>query len=146
LSTPAPFAWEDWYAAVGGRPIREADVTEYLRRVYDEQEPRFTGDVAPTRRRFASPDEAAQHLKDKSLEFGADIVGICEIEASDVYQGRTCEHRYAIAVGQRMRWREFQVVPSLFTALREQLGLRLEPQSDSVDALVIDHVEPPTPN
>ena len=37
-------------------------------------------------------------------------------------------------------------LPSLFTALREQLGLRLEPQSDSVDALVIDHVEPPTPN
>jgi uncharacterized protein (TIGR03435 family) len=37
-------------------------------------------------------------------------------------------------------------LPSLFTALREQLGLRLEPLSDSVDALVIDHVEPPTPN
>ena len=37
-------------------------------------------------------------------------------------------------------------LPSLFTALREQLGLRLEPQTDSVDALVIDRVEPPTPN
>ena len=37
-------------------------------------------------------------------------------------------------------------LPSLFTALREQLGLRLEPASDAVDALVIDHVEPPTPN
>jgi len=37
-------------------------------------------------------------------------------------------------------------LPSLFTALREQLGLRLDVQSDSVDALVIDHVEPPTPN
>lgn len=42
----------------------------------------------------------------------ADIVGICEIEPSDVYRGRTVTERYAIAVGQRMRWREFQVVPS----------------------------------
>ncbi len=37
-------------------------------------------------------------------------------------------------------------LPSLFTALREQAGLRLEPRSDPVDALVIDYVEPPSPN
>ena len=117
MSPPAPFAWEDWYAAVGGRPMREADITEYLRRVHDEQEPRFTGSVASRQRTFAAPEDAAQHLKDKSIEFGADIVGICEIEASDIYQGRTCEHRYAIAVGQRMRWREFQVVPSRESAI-----------------------------
>jgi len=39
-------------------------------------------------------------------------VGICEIEPSDVYQGRTITKKYAIAVGQRMLWRAFQVVPS----------------------------------
>ena len=115
--TPSPFAWEDWYAAVGGRPERPADVTEYLRLIYEEQYPRFGGDVAPERRAFASSEAAAQHLKAKSLEFGADIAGICEIEASDVYQGRTCEHTHAIAVGQRMRWREFQVVPSRESAI-----------------------------
>jgi uncharacterized protein (TIGR03435 family) len=32
------------------------------------------------------------------------------------------------------------------TALVEQLGLRLEPARGSVGVLVIDHVEPPTPN
>ena len=36
--------------------------------------------------------------------------------------------------------------PSLFTAVQDQLGLRLEPSIDVVDALVIDRVEPPTPN
>ena len=33
-----------------------------------------------------------------------------------------------------------------FTALQEQLGLKLESTKDSVDVLVIDHVEAPTPD
>lgn len=37
-------------------------------------------------------------------------------------------------------------VSPLFTALREQLGLKLEPGKDSVDVIVIDHIDPPSPN
>ena len=102
---------------MGGRPSRPDDINEILRQIFEEQYPRFNGPVAPEQRVFSSPEEAAEHLKAKSVELGADIVGICEIVPSDVYQGRTCEHTHAIAVGQRMRWREFQVVPSPESAI-----------------------------
>jgi uncharacterized protein (TIGR03435 family) len=36
--------------------------------------------------------------------------------------------------------------PSLFTALEEQLGLRLEAHKELGDAVVIDHIEQPSPN
>jgi len=36
--------------------------------------------------------------------------------------------------------------PTLFTALEEQLGLKLEPAKGPVDSLVIDHVEKPSEN
>jgi len=37
-------------------------------------------------------------------------------------------------------------LPSLFTAMREQLGLQLEPDRTQVPVLVIDHVDHPSPN
>jgi uncharacterized protein (TIGR03435 family) len=35
---------------------------------------------------------------------------------------------------------------SLFTALQEQLGLRLESKKGPVSVIVIDHIEEPSPN
>ena len=36
--------------------------------------------------------------------------------------------------------------PSLFTALEEQLGLKLVPAKDPVKVLIVDHIERPSPN
>jgi bla regulator protein BlaR1 len=36
--------------------------------------------------------------------------------------------------------------PDIFTAVREQLGLRMVPTKGPVDVLVIDHIERPTEN
>jgi len=38
------------------------------------------------------------------------------------------------------------VGPSLFTALQEQMGLKLESEKGKVDVIVIDHIDPPSEN
>ena len=116
-ASPPPFSWDEWYDQVGGRSIRIEEVDEYLKQIRQDQYQRFDGEVAAERHEFTSPAEAAEHLKAKAVEFGADAVGICVIEPSDVYRGKTVTETYAVAVAQRMRWREFQVVPSSESAI-----------------------------
>lgn len=116
-ASPPAFKWDDWYAAVGGRSISIDEVNRLLKEIYEDQYQRFDGEVAAVQQPFSSPDEAARIIKEKAKEFGADIVGICEIGPEDIYRGKTVTEKFAIAVGQRMRWREFQVVPSRESAI-----------------------------
>ena len=77
-----------------------------------DQYPRFTGTVASRVTTFENAQSAAEAVKQKAFELGADEVGIAAIEPSDIYQGREVKESLAIVVGQRMLWREFQEVPS----------------------------------
>ena len=116
-TSPPNFKWEDWYAGIGGRTIDIPEADEYLRKIWEEQFPQFEGDCADEKHPFPTSLEAAAYIKEKALEFGADIVGICTIEPSDMYKGRGIDEKYAIALGMRMRYREFQVVPSKRSAV-----------------------------
>jgi uncharacterized protein (TIGR03435 family) len=41
---------------------------------------------------------------------------------------------------------EVQNLPSIFEAVRQQLGLRLDPQKGTIEYYVVDHIDRPTPN
>ena len=114
--SPPAFSWQAWYNGLGGRAINIPEVEAILHKIYHDQFPRFESPVSPEKRKFDSP-QAAAHLKEKAREYDADIVGICEIEPSDIYKGRSIDEHYAIAVGARMRYREFQTVPSEASAI-----------------------------
>ena len=111
---PPAFNWTEWYEAAGGRTISIPEVEAVLKQIYDEQWQRFDGEVADQKFEFESALQASEMIKAKALELGADMVGICEIEEEDIYDGRQTEvtEKYAIAIGQKMLWRAFQKIPS----------------------------------
>lgn len=117
VDAPPAFDWSRWYAGVGGRSISIPEVDALLREIYDEQWPRFAGEVAAARADVGDPEECARNIKARARELGADIVGVCEVEPIDVYRGREVEHRYAIVLGQRMRYAAFQTVPGRQSAI-----------------------------
>jgi epoxyqueuosine reductase QueG len=110
------FQWDAWYEKVGGRSIKIDAVDDYLQQIYQDQYQRLDGPVNPTIQPL-TPAEAAHLIKSKAIELGADMVGICEVEPSDIYKGRKVPERFAIAIGQKMLWRAFQTVPSYESAV-----------------------------
>ena len=116
-TSPPPFGWDDWYASVGGRSIHIAEVDAILHNIREYQYPKFKGEVNPIRTLFSTTEEAAALIKKKAFELGADEAGIAEIEATDIYKDRVVSEKYAIVVGQKMLWRNFQEVPSHDSAI-----------------------------
>jgi epoxyqueuosine reductase QueG len=118
-TSPPVFAWEDWYAGTGGRSITIPEVNDTLKAIFTEQLPRFEGEALPERKPLPSPDAAADLIKEKALEFGADVVGICELSPDEIYRDCRVEGAHAVAIGHRMRYRAFQTVPSRESAIEQ---------------------------
>lgn len=116
-TSPPAFGWDDWYQSVGGRTIHIAEVDAILSQIRDYQYPLFNGEVNLKQTVFDNDAAAASVVKKMGFELGADEMGIAEIEPSDIYRGRTVNEKYAIVVGQRMLWRNFQEVPSQDSAI-----------------------------
>lgn len=110
--SPPAFGWDEWYDSVGGRNISIAEADAILDQIRAHQYPRFKGTVNPERTAFASEVSAAEAVKQKAFDLGADEVGIAAIEPGDIYRGREVKEKYAVVVAQRMLWRKFQKVPS----------------------------------
>ncbi len=88
---------------------------------------------AVTMREFAI---ALQNAVDRPVVDRTGLAGVFDIEYAYLREGAAVSPDSPVAAD----------APDLFTALREQLGLRLESQTLPVDTLVIDAVEPPTTN
>lgn len=114
---PAPFAWDAWYGSVGGRTINIPEVDTIMREIVENQYPRFTSPLAESRLHFADAAEASRWVKERARLHGADIIGICAVEETDVYAEQSVSEPFAIVLGKKMVYESFVTVPSHAAAL-----------------------------
>ena len=101
------------------------------------------------------PADVQAHGSQHGLEFVATnanmrtITGILSsmVEAPVLDQtGITGAYSYTLQIGREWSAHDPDSWPSIFTAVQEQLGLKLEAAHESVPNLVIDHITKPTEN
>lgn len=108
---PGPFNWDLWYGSVGGRTISIPEADQWMDKI-NQQSARFEGVVSPKKLSFNSDELASGWVKNLALQYGADAVGICVVDESDVYSSRSVHERFAIVMAKKMRYEAFVTVPS----------------------------------
>jgi uncharacterized protein (TIGR03435 family) len=95
------------------------------------------------------------HGNASGLEFDVkalSIKGIAGLLTSQVttpvidQTGLTGYYNFTLQIGREWSANNPDAYPSVFTALQEQLGLKLDPTKAPVPNLVIDHIQPPSAN
>ncbi len=76
----------------------------------------YAGAVARDRILVEDPRVAAQKIKAKALELGADLVGISKIGEDALYEGESVPYEYAISLGTAMDRDEMLHVPQVRAA------------------------------
>ncbi|HEY6466535.1 MAG TPA: TIGR03435 family protein, partial [Candidatus Acidoferrales bacterium] len=79
-----------------------------------------------------------------SLRFGQPVVDQTGLKGTYQYTLRFSES--SLAAANQLPADSNPDAPSIFTALQDQLGLKLEPTKGPIDMITIDHIEEPTPN
>jgi uncharacterized protein (TIGR03435 family) len=95
------------------------------------------------------------HGSQHGLEFvgsNASMRAICGVLSSMVEApvvdktGLIATYNYTLQIGREWSTNDTESWPSIFTAVQEQLGLKLEGVHESVPNLVVDHITKPTEN
>jgi uncharacterized protein (TIGR03435 family) len=101
------------------------------------------------------PSDVKAHGSQHGLEFdgsNASMRAICGALSSMVQEpvvdktGLTGTYNYTLQFGREWSATDPDSWPSIFTAVQEQLGLKLESVHESVPNLVVDHITKPTEN
>jgi len=74
--------------------------------------PLLEGPPAAHRRHFASPEEAAAHVKEAARQAGADVVGITSVQPYHQVEGYDEPLPLAVVVGMAMSWEEIRQAPA----------------------------------
>ena len=103
----------------------------------------------------APPTNIQTHGSQHGLEFVAtnsNMRGICGVLSSMVEApvvdktGLTGIYNYTLQFGRDWSMNDAESWPSIFTAVQEQMGLKMESVKEDVPNLVIDHITKPTEN
>jgi uncharacterized protein (TIGR03435 family) len=101
------------------------------------------------------PSDVQAHGSQQGLEFvgsNSSMRAITSVLTSMVEEpvvdktGLTGTYNYTLQFGRDWSERNPDSWPSIFTAVEEQLGLKLEAEHESVPNLVVDHITKPTEN
>ena len=101
------------------------------------------------------PADVSAHGSQHGLEFDGTnasmraIIGALssQVEAPVLDKtGLTGVYNYTLQFGRDWSANDPDSYPSIFTAVQEQLGLKLEPVHDNVPNLIVDHISKPTEN
>jgi len=113
--------------------------------------PTADGEAPPPPR----PSDVQAHGSQHGLEFvGSNatmraVTGVLSsmVEAPVIDKtGLTGVYNYTLQIGREWSERDPESWPSIFSAVQEQLGLKLEAEHESAPNLVVDHITKPTEN
>ncbi len=110
--------------------------------------PAKTGPILQPAKAGSQFSASRDHITDQGASMGILAEQLARETGRPVLDKTAIEGRFDLT----LRWTSDvtanpdPTAPSLFTALQEQLGLKLESQKAPVEVLVIDHLDAPTPN